>query len=357
MTRSNRQYLCEREPGLFFLDHREPASLEFYLREKSVLQQQERILSCERAGEGNMNCTVRVRTPVRSLIVKQSRPWVEKYPQFPAPWDRSCREAEFYALIRPHPAVQFCMPTLYHADLAMRLLVLQDFGEGADYSDCYTGRPLSAPVLEVLVEFLSALHAAFDGPPTGQPLTNREMRALNHSHIFEIPLQSDNGLDLDALEPGLADAASQLRADRAYVQTIGELGAHYLADGPHLVHGDFFPGSFLRTPGGPKVIDPEFGFFGQPEFDLGVMLAHLCLARQLPAACRSVLSHYQPPPGFQLHLALQFAGAEIMRRLLGYAQLPLTPGLDNKRRLLQLSRQLVLESRPDLLFDFLSAAA
>lgn len=39
----------------------------------------------EREGEGNMNCVVRVMTSRRSFILKQSRPWVEKYPGFAAP--------------------------------------------------------------------------------------------------------------------------------------------------------------------------------------------------------------------------------------------------------------------------------
>ena len=40
---------------------------------------------------------------------------------------------------------------------------------------------------------------------------------------------------------------------------------------------------------------------------------------------------------------LQLAGVEIMRRLIGYAQLPVGYGLNRKRELLELSRSLVLE--------------
>ena len=44
----------------------------------------------------------------------------------------------------------------------------------------------------------------------------------------------------------------------------------------------------------------------------------------------------------QDNLVLGFAGVEVMRRLIGVAQLPLTYGLDVKRRLLDVSRCLVL---------------
>ena len=57
------------------------------------------------------------------------------------------------------------------------------------------------------------------------------MRALNHAHIFEIPL-SDRGPDLDALTPGLQAVADDLRRDRSFVERVTALGRLYLDDGP-----------------------------------------------------------------------------------------------------------------------------
>ena len=74
--------------GLFLLSPDDANGLERHLCEISVLGKDERLEKVGRAGPGNMNCTVRATTPLRSIIVKQSRPWVEKYPQFDAPWDR-----------------------------------------------------------------------------------------------------------------------------------------------------------------------------------------------------------------------------------------------------------------------------
>ena len=39
---------------------------------------------------------LRVQTAERSFILKQSRPWVEKYPAIPAPEERVLVEAAFY---------------------------------------------------------------------------------------------------------------------------------------------------------------------------------------------------------------------------------------------------------------------
>jgi 5-methylthioribose kinase len=42
-------------------------------------------------------------------------------------------------------------------------------------------------------------------------------------------------------------------------------------------------------------------------------------------------------------LVARYAGVEIMRRLIGVAQLPIAFGIDRKRALLNLSRRLVVE--------------
>src|SRR5207237_1305710 len=113
--------------------------------------------------------------------------------------------------------------------------------------------------------------------------------------------------------PGLGDAAHRLKADVGYREEVLALGSLYLNEGDCLLHGDFFPGSWLRSPEGIKVIDPEFCFFGPPEFDLGVMLAHLYLAHQ----DASILKAYSS--AVDRELVVRFAGVEIMRRLIGVA--------------------------------------
>ncbi|MBK8314154.1 MAG: hypothetical protein IPL01_09085 [Acidobacteria bacterium] len=62
---------------------------------KGWLNTDERVISAGKAGEGNMNYTLRVETSDRSFILKQARPWVEKYPQVSAPWDRAIVEGSF----------------------------------------------------------------------------------------------------------------------------------------------------------------------------------------------------------------------------------------------------------------------
>ncbi|MBN8246403.1 MAG: phosphotransferase [Verrucomicrobia bacterium] len=337
----------ENPPGGLFLDPSDPVGLETHLRRHSVIVGGERLLSLARAGDGNMNCVVRASTSTRSLIVKQSRPWVEKYPQFTAPADRACREIEFYRQVAGVPGVADRMPRLIFADPEARLLVLEDLGPGGDYSGIYRGDLFRETEMEHLADFLTRLHSLerSEGLPAGF-LANREMRALNHAHIYEIPLQRENGLDLDGIEPGLGLLARELQEDRDLLATVHRIGREaYLADGPCLLHGDFFPGSIVRTAGGPKVIDPEFAHYGYREYDLAILIAHLSLGRQPAHLAPVLLARYRPPSPLDLQLLRQLAGVEILRRILGYAQLPQdwTPG--TRAELLGMARRWILTGR------------
>ena len=336
-------------PGVYFLDAADPSALSAYLTEGGRLGPDEALISAEKAGEGNMNCTVRVRTSSGSFILKQSRPWLEKYPQISAPFDRALVEARFYHLVSSNEAVASQMPRLLWVDEQARTLALEDLGMASDFFPLYARRiTLSDTVLAALVGYLATLHQlAPERVEDRKRFTNHDMRALNHEHMFALPLREPNGLDLDAYTgtPGLTAAAASLKADAAYGQAVAALGERYLhGEGESLLHGDFFPGSFLQTGTGVRVIDPEFCFCGDAELDLGVLAAHLLLAGE-PAVCaESILSLYHSAGGsFSPALVRQYAGVEIMRRLIGVAQIPtLKADLARKTDLLALSRQLVL---------------
>ncbi|MBL9171955.1 MAG: phosphotransferase [Verrucomicrobiales bacterium] len=331
-------------PGGIALGTPDHSGVDDYLRRHGVLAAGETITAISKAGDGNMNCVLRVRTPRRSLILKQSRPWVEKYPQFAAPWDRACREMEFYRRTQEVPLLAASLPRLLHGDPEARILVLSDLGDGGDYSDIYRGAPFPDTDLESIAEFLTVLHRECPAPRgPGPGLENREMRELNHAHIFRIPLQPDNGLDLDRIEPGLQAAADHLKREPPLVAAMERLGRDaYLADGPCLLHGDFFPGSLVRTPAGPRVIDPEFCFFGRPEYDVAVFSAHLILARQPADRLARFRTNYRPSSDFDDRLVTRLAGCEILRRILGYAQLPAHWPPGARGELLEQSRRMIL---------------
>ena len=120
------------------------------------------------------------------------------------------------------------------------------------------------------------------------------------------------------------------------------LGKVYLSTGETLLHGDYYPGSWLENNGQTYIIDPEFGFHGVKEFDLGVFIAHLMLSSQPQKNLTRMISGYGKRSDFDEGLAVSFAGIEILRRLMGVAQLPLSADLSTKTSLIEKGKNMVL---------------
>lgn len=314
-----------------------------YLSDKQWLGLDEQIESVAKPGEGNMNFTLRVVTGKRTFIIKQSREYVEKYPQVAAPKERVLREAEFYGLIESVPELVAMMPRIIGLDKENSIMLLEDLGKGSDYTFLYRkGETLVESELFTLMEFAANLHRGITLATAPKIIVNREMRALNHEHIFRYPFFMDNGLDLDLILPGLKSAAVPFKEDVLLKEKAARLGDVYLADGSALLHGDYFPGSWLRTADGVKIIDPEFCFFGPPEFEIGVTVAHLQMADQPDGLILSAVEHYRSFSKLDDTLLRKFTAIEILRRILGLAQLPLQIGLEKRIALLDEARNILV---------------
>lgn len=312
--------------------------IEAFLRAQDWLESGESLREATIAGAGNMNRVVRVRTDGRSFILKQSYPYCAKFPEIPAPIERLATEVAFYEVAARSPILAAHMPRVLAFDATRWVAMIEDLGEGSDLLSLYAGDTLRDDELATLGALARALHGLALAPDESERLMNRAMRELNHEHIFDLPLRAGNGLDLDAVLPGLAAVAADAKRDRRYVEGVAALGRLYLeADGPALLHGDYYPGSFLRTGRGLALIDPEFAFPGPVEFDLSVLVAHLVFAGGEPEDVRRrVVAAYGAPA--DPALVGGFAAAELMRRTLGVSQLPVKADLDVRRGWVEQSR-------------------
>ena len=319
-------------------------ALQTYLRANNWLGEDEDIVSVEKPGEGNMNVVARIVTPAKSIIVKQARDFVQKYPDIPAPIDRIEVESKFYELVSHVDPIGNYMPELLGYDADNYVMAMEDLGEGADYLSLYQKEGnVSNELIKTATGYLSALHnyrfpeSVISGFPD-----NLALRKLNHEHLFVYPLMNENGFDLDDIQPGLQAVAMRYKTDTQLNSQMQILGDTYLSSGSVLLHGDYYPGSWLNVNGEFKVIDPEFCFFGKPEYDLGVMIAHLKMAQATDSQINAVWKDYLQPTYFSEKLANQFIGMELIRRIIGLAQLPLELTLDEKKNLLEEARELVV---------------
>jgi 5-methylthioribose kinase len=315
-----------------------------YLQKQQWLGAQETILSLTKPGEGNMNYVLRVDTGTRTFIVKQSRAYVEKYPHVAAPEKRVITEAAFYKKISTEKTVQHYMPKWIGMDVENNVMAIEDLGKANDFTILYDlKQPLASAELVEIVCYLNELHSLFQKTVLDDELANSDMRKLNHEHIFDYPFREENGFDLNNIQDGLQELALPYKKDRDLKQQIARLGSLYLSKGKYLLHGDCYPGSWLKTPNGVKIIDPEFCFYGSREFDLGVLMAHLYLTQQNTHLLSVVMAEYKAYSELNLDILNGFIGVEILRRLIGLAQLPLAMDLDTKKELLELARTLILK--------------
>ncbi|MBM3426022.1 MAG: aminoglycoside phosphotransferase [Bacteroidetes bacterium] len=307
------------------------------LQDLGFWKEGEKIKRATIPGESNMNLVLRIETNQGAYILKQAKPYVRKYPQIPAPISRIAIEYQFLRQLDRNSFLASLSPKVLHYDAYNHLMLLEDLGEGSDFLSLYAGNHQLKPTeIHHLVNYLMHLHQLeiVDFPSTVS------MRVLNHEHIFNFPFLEENGFDLDSIQPGLQEASMPYKTDSILKKQILALGNRYLANGKVLMHGDFYPGSWLQVSSGIKIIDPEFGGLGDAEFDLGVFLAHLDLSQQAEDLSTQVQKHYNLPVDWTL--VQRYRGVEILRRLIGIAQLPVSLTLDTKKTLLARARTFLL---------------
>ncbi|APQ16898.1 phosphotransferase [Maribacter hydrothermalis] len=311
-------------------------SIQNYLNSKDWLKDNEQINGISKAGEGNMNVVLRITTNLRSFIIKQSRPFVQKYQNIPAPIERIAVENTFYNAIQDN-TINAHLPNIIGFDAETYILVMEDIGDCDDMTFIYAQKHISNKQFKTLIKISHQIHSTT--PPSSFP-DNFEMRKLNHQHIFILPYLLDNGFSLDDIQPGLQELSMAYKNNNLLTNEITRMGEKYLSKGDTLLHGDYYPGSWMSKNEHIYIIDPEFGFVGFKEFDLGVMAAHLVIATHDISYIEKIEDYY--PAKIDAHLLKKIAGIEIMRRLIGLAQLPINKTLEEKDALLTMAKNLIL---------------
>lgn len=329
----------EKYPDRFLLTT-DIKSVQNFLQEHGFIKSDTNLLSLEKPGDGNMNFVLRARLDDdSSFIIKQSRPWVEKFDQIDAPEDRILVEKTYYEILSENKLLNKYSPRMLGVEEESRILVLEDLGEASDLTLIYQlGKNLNEQEVSSCIEYVNQLPKLEN---LNKMSNNLKMRQLNHQHIFHLPLMNDNGFDLDEIQLGLQSISKVLKSDQELKRKVAELGSVYLGKGDVLVHGDFYPGSILNTEQGIRVIDPEFAFLGPREWDIAVFIAHLCMSHVDIDKVIEIFNEFEQTDKFDMKQFAGFVGTEIIRRIIGLAQLPLTFSLAQKRTLLNIATQWV----------------
>ncbi|MGB5387833.1 MAG: hypothetical protein WBN20_13700, partial [Eudoraea sp.] len=121
-------------------------ALQDFLEAKNWLNTNENINSISKPGEGNMNVVLRVKTNQRSFILKQSRPYVQKYQEIEAPLNRIEVEHKFYEAVQG-PYISAHIPAILNFDQKNYLIQMEDLGQCHDMTSCYADRKISFQIL------------------------------------------------------------------------------------------------------------------------------------------------------------------------------------------------------------------
>ncbi len=291
-------------------------------------------VTVEPAGDGNINFVRRVTKPGgESVIVKQARPALERFPQYQVTTDRMLFEHRYGKLVRQlAPRAARMLPALYHFDTGSRVMVMEDLGDGARLDQVLADGGAPVEAMRRLGACLAAVHCGTAPAATdlAEEFRNDDMQRLHGEHIFTLPYQENDFSVPDRVRKhGEGLLTPRLR------ERIESLRACYYGNPVALVHGDVQSGNVVLQGDTPRLLDAEIAHLGDPAFDLGTALAHLHFhvplradAGDLVQAAEALVEGYrvgaqmageQPPEAFWTR-AERYAAVELLRRTLGAAR-------------------------------------
>ena len=237
----------------------------------------------DEVGDGNLNLVFLVRGPEGGLCVKQALPYVRLVGEsWPLPLNRAFFERE--ALVEHGRHAPGLTPAIYRFDPVLMLTVMEllephiimrrGMIQGVRYPRAATDM---AEYMARTLFFTSDLgmSAADKKARVALFCGNTALCKLTEDVIFTEPyMVHDNNW---WTSPQLDDMAAAFRADAPLKRAVSRLKRTFMGSAEALIHGDLHTGSIMVTEDDTRVIDPEFAFYGPMGFDIGAFIGNLLL--------------------------------------------------------------------------------
>jgi 5-methylthioribose kinase len=217
---------------------------------------------------GVSNQVLRVTTPARRFVLKQSRPQLRTQDAWFSDLDRIWREQEVMEAL--HPFLPSVVPEVLHVDRA-------------NYVYAMSHAPLEATVWKA--DLLAGTIDLQLGEKVGQTLGRIHQVSAEHSEQFEAFRDHDVYVQL-RVDPFYRRVQERRPEFAAAIEPIVQ---DMLTIKEALCHGDYTPKNMLVHPELPSpsgrgaggegftLVDYETAHFGDPTMDLGLFMAHLWL--------------------------------------------------------------------------------
>ena len=235
-------------------------------------------------GDGNLNIVYVIQGPAGGVCVKQSLPYVRVAGEsWPMPLERAYFEQLY--LRASESSVSGLTPRLLHYDPVRFAFAMELLGEHIILRrGLIAGRQYPTAARRV-AEFVA--RSAFATSVLAEPFeqVNDRLAAFAHNQaltritvdlIFTHPYVENERNRWTS--PQLDDVVASLRADTRLKAAAGQLGYRFLTLHEALLHGDLHTGSVMVNATDTRVIDAEFAIYGPIGFDLGLFVGNLLMA-------------------------------------------------------------------------------
>ena len=251
-------------------------------------------LRAREVGDGNLNLVFIVENaddPGQSVVLKQALPYL-RVAGDSWPLTRERMRFETQALRKHNELAPGLVPTVYHADDVMSLVVMENLSDLEVMRKPLVNRARFPHFADHISTFMAnTLFYTSDLYLTG--VEKKELQAqfinphlckIQEDFVFTNPFMTSPENNWNPL---LDDEVAAVRRNGPLKIAIAEMKAGYMTHGQALIHSDLHTGSIMANGAATKVIDPEFAFYGPMGFDVGAVLENLVLNH---------LSHYAHTP-------------------------------------------------------------
>lgn len=240
-------------------------------------------LAVSEIGDGNINYVFRVRAQdEKSLIVKQADKFIRSSGNA-ADTDRNRIEAQILQL--EHRLSPSHIPTIYLYDPVMCCVIMEDIGDHENLRYALMahkvfptlGRDMGEFLADTLIPTSDLLLTPAQKKAAVKDYINPSMCDISERLVFTHPYTNSQGRN-KPFPPNQAWLERELYQDEALKLAAAKLKSRFMDNAQALIHGDLHSGSIFVKPGSTMVLDPEFAFYGPAGYDIGNVMAHFAIA-------------------------------------------------------------------------------
>jgi 5-methylthioribose kinase len=235
-------------------------------------------------GDGNLNLVFIVEGNREGVVVKQALPYVRLVGEsWPLPLERSW--FEYSALMEQDRCAPGLTPKVFHFDRAQAMIVMEYLRPHVIMRKGLIGGIEYPRFADHIAGFLAATlfntsalagTAAEHKARVGLFAPNTALCKITEDLVFTDPYRE---APLNRWTRPWLDAQKEaFERDSALKVAAQALKLKFMTSAEALIHGDLHTGSIMVTAENTRVIDPEFAFIGPMGFDVGAVIGNLFLA-------------------------------------------------------------------------------